>query len=415
MEMGTPGRLIEERERRIKDAVALKEPDRVPVMCIFGFFPARLAGITFQEAMYDYDKAMEAWVKATVEFEPDAYEDPFTGRFYGGVLDRIDYRQFRWPGHGVGPNLSFQYVEEEYMKADEYDDFLFDYSDFMLRRYWPRIFGALAPLKDIPPISSIYSYGGFGRLAAFDTPEISAALDALQSAARAAKKMISGSAAFGKRMANLGFPPAFGAMTHAPFDLLSDFFRGTKGAMLDMFRKPDKVLAAVEQIYPVSLRIALAAKQRGVPRVFIPLHKGIDSFMSPDHFKRFYWPTLKRLMLALIEEGLTPFAFWEGNCNSRLEEIGEGIPKGKAVYMFESSDIFRAKEVLGDTVCIRGNVPLSLLHAGQPDDVRAYCRRLIDQCGKGGGFIMDASSNLDDARPENVKAMIDFTKEYGRY
>jgi uroporphyrinogen-III decarboxylase len=185
--------------------------------------------------------------------------------------------------------------------------------------------------------------------------------------------------------------------------------------MLDMLRKPDKVLKAVEKIYPITLRNALAAKQRGIPRVFIPLHKGIDGFMSPDHFKTFYWPTLKRLILALIGEGLTPFVFWEGNCTSRLELIGEGIPRGKAVYMFESSDIFKAKEVLGNVVCIRGNVPLSILHSGTPDDVRACCKRLIDRVGKGGGFIMDASANLDDAEPENLKAMIEFTKDYGVY
>jgi uroporphyrinogen-III decarboxylase len=410
-----PNDLILQREKRIQDAVSLKEPDRVPILCIFGFFPARLAGISFQDAMYDYDKTMKAWIEAMGEFQPDAYEDPFTGRFFGRVLEQLDYRQFRWPGHGVGPNLSFQFVEEEYMKADEYDGFLSDYSDFMLRKYWPRIFGALGPLKDLPPISSIYSYAGFGRLAAFATPEISAALDALKSAAREAKRMLSASAEFSEKMLHLGFPPQFGGMTHAPFDLLSDFLRGTIGSMLDMFRKPDKVLEALEQIYPITLRNALAAKQRGVHRVFIPLHKGIDSFMSPDHFKSFYWPTLKRLILALIEEGLTPFAFWEGNCTSRLELIGEGIPRGKAVYMFESTDIFRAKEVLGDVVCIRGNVPLSILHAGTPDDVKVCCRNLIDKVGKGGGFIMDAAANLDDAKPENLKTMIDFTKEYGRY
>lgn len=185
--------------------------------------------------------------------------------------------------------------------------------------------------------------------------------------------------------------------------------------MLDLFRKPDKLLQAMERIYPVVLRNALAAKQRGVPRVFIPLHKGIDSFMSPDQFKTFYWPTLKRLILDLIREGLTPFAFWEGNCTSRLELIAQDIPRGKAVYMFEATDLFKAKEVLGDVVCIRGNVPLSILHGGTEDDVRSYCGKLIDRVAKGGGFILDASSNLDDAKPENLKAMIEFTKEYGRY
>jgi len=136
--------------------------------------------------------------------------------------------------------------------------------------------------------------------------------------------------------------------------------------------------------------------------------------MSPEQFKTFYWPTLKRLILAFIDEGLNPFVFWEGDCTTRLELIGD-IPKGKAVYMFESTNIFKAKEILGDVVCIRGNVPLSILLAGTPDDVKDYCKKLIDVVGKGGGFIMDASTNLDDAKPENLKAMIEFTKEYGRY
>jgi uroporphyrinogen-III decarboxylase len=58
---------------------------------------------------------------------------------------------------------------------------------------------------------------------------------------------------------------------------------------------------------------------------------------------------------------------------------------------------------------------LSLLATGSPDDIRAYCKKLIDVVGREGGFIMDASTVLDDAKPENVKAMFEFTKEYGRY
>ena len=61
------------------------------------------------------------------------------------------------------------------------------------------------------------------------------------------------------------------------------------------------------------------------------------------------------------------------------------------------------------------NIPLSILATGTPDDVKGYCKKLIDVVGKGGGFIMAPSTSLDDAKPENVKAMIDFTKEYGVY
>jgi uroporphyrinogen-III decarboxylase len=50
---------------------------------------------------------------------------------------------------------------------------------------------------------------------------------------------------------------------------------------------------------------------------------------------------------------------------------------------------------------------------GTPSDVRDYCKKLIDTCGRDGGLIMDSSAGLDDADPENVKAMFDFTREYG--
>jgi uroporphyrinogen-III decarboxylase len=410
----SPTDLLQEREKRINDAIALREPDQVPVMCMFGFFPAKFAGITFEEAMYDYDKAMESWIRTMVEFQPDAYDDPFITRFFGRILERLDYKQFRWPGHGVGSSLSFQFVEDEYMKANEYNTLLLDQSDFMLRKYWPRIFGSLRTFKDLFSFPSFYSYSGFDKLAILDTPEMAKALEDLMAAAKEAKIMLSGSAEYAEKMRQLGFPKQFSEMAHAPFDVISDFLRGTIGTMLDMYRMPEKLLEAVEQIYPVMLQNGLAAKQRGVPRVFIPLHKGTDAFMSPEQFKTFYWPTLKRLIFGLIDEGLNPFVFWEGDCTSRLEVIGD-IPRGKAVYMFEGTDIFKAKEILGDVVCIRGNVPLSILITGTPNDVRAYCKKLIDGVGKKGGFIMDASANLDDAKPENLKAMIEFTKEYGRY
>ncbi len=168
------------------------------------------------------------------------------------------------------------------------------------------------------------------------------------------------------------------------------------------------------KLLPMMLRLGLTAKARGVPRVFIPLHKGLDGFMSPDQFKTFYWPTLKKLIEGLIEEDCTPIVFWEGDVKSRLEIIGD-IPKGKAIYGFERTDMLKAKEVLGDVVCLKGNVPLSILVTGTPEDVKGYCKKLIDVVGKGGGFIMDSSTVIGDAKLENVKAMFEFTKDYGVY
>lgn len=407
-------RLLEERENRIRDAIRLRVPDRVPFVALFGFFPARYTGITCQEAMYDPEKMMKAWVRTMQDFLPDAYENPFTIRFLGPTLEALDFRQLKWPGHGVSPESSYQFVEAEYMKANEYDAFLFDLSDYMVRTYWPRVFGTLEPFTRLPPLNEVISYYmGLTHLAALDTPEVSNAVEGLLEAGRRAKRILAAARAYAEEMKRIGIPPQFGSFTQAPFDTISDFFRGTRGAMLDMYRQPDKLLEAAEKMLPIMLRMAIrTARRTGVPRVFIPLHKGADPFMSLEQFKTFYWPGLKSLMLGLIEEGMVPCPFFEGDYTSRLEIIAD-IPRGTACYAFESTDIYKAKEVLGGQVCIRGNVPLSLLTTGSAGEVMDYCKMLIKRVGKGGGFILDAATGLDDAKPENVRAMIECTRECG--
>jgi uroporphyrinogen-III decarboxylase len=303
------------------------------------------------------------------------------------------------------------------MKADEYDWFLDDPSDFMMRRHLPRICGRLKGLEALPTLHNFFSYamGIPSGLIPFTSPEVTEALTALREAGDEAVRLASYSRRFSERAREEGFPLQFGGMTQAPFDTLGDFLRGTKGLMLDMYQRPDKVQKACEKLLPYMLDFAISGtKASGNPRVFIPLHKGLDGFMSLEQFKRFFWPTLRDLMIALINEGLVPCPFWEGNCESRLDVIRD-IPSGKACFKFEATDMARAKEMLRDTVCIRGNVPLSILATGTPDDVRQYCKKLIGTAGKDGGFIMDAATGLDDAKMENIQAMFQFTQEYGVY
>ena len=137
--------------------------------------------------------------------------------------------------------------------------------------------------------------------------------------------------------------------------------------------------------------------------------------MSIEQFKKFYWPTLRALLVTLTEAGLCPMVMVEAGYTSRLDIIKD-VPEGKIIYWFEDTDMKKAKEVLAGKVCIQGNVPMSVLVAGTPDDVRACCKNLIDTVGKDGGYIMcPATGSMDDAKPENLRAMIEFTKEYGVY
>ena len=405
--------LFQERIKRIQDAVELKCPDRVPFTPFLTFFPVKYSGLGFEEAMHDYGRLSSAVKKFMMDFQPDAFPDTFRILAWAPTLEILDYKQLVWPGHGGKSEVTYQFVEGEYMKVEEYDAFLEDPSDFLLRCFSTRAWGALQPLQRLHPLSWAWYTRMPSYVSVFGRPEVARALESLIKAGQEAQRMITAASDLTREMESLGFPRQFVSSTYAPFDYIGDFFRGTRGIMLDMYRNPDKLLAAIDKVLPSLIEQAISVSRTpGVNRVFIPLHKGLDSFMSPAQFKTFYWPSLKKLMLACIDAGFTPNPLFEGDCTSRLETIRD-IPRGKAVYWFERTDLFKAKEVLGDTVCIEGGVPSSLMIGGTPEQVRAYCLRLIDVVGKGGGFIFNGDVGIpDEARIENVRAIVDTVKQF---
>ncbi|MBN2025966.1 MAG: hypothetical protein JW854_04330 [Actinobacteria bacterium] len=410
--------LFAERSQRIDDAVRLETPDRVPILMFFSYFASRYAGITYEESFYDQGKWLAATEKAIVDFEPDLYFQPNAAIFTSGKVHEIlGNKQIKWPGHGLGPNTPFQFVEGEYVKADEYDAFLDDPSDFTMRTYLPRIFTALEGLSMLPPFKfMLVGYAGAPMMSGIiSLPPIADALRALNEASLISMQWTAGYMEFDNRMAAAGYPVSTSAIAIAPFDVISDFMRGMRGAMLDMYRCPDKLLAAQEKILPTLIGAATAMAQMGNNnRVFIPLHRGADGFMSLEQFERFYWPGLKALFLGLIDAGLIPTPLFEGEYDQRLEYLKE-LPAGKVLGMFDRTDLFKAKKVIGDSMCILGGMPLSLLQTGTPEQVREHTRRLIEEVGEGGGFIMGSSTVLDEAKPELVKAWVDATREYGQY
>lgn len=403
------------RVRRISDAIQLKLPDRVPIAPQVAFFAASYSGMTAQDVMYDSDKAYEAFKEVALDFQWDAATNHLN-TLSGAMLEALDYKQLKWPGHGVPPNRSYQFVEAEYMKADEYDMFLNDPSDFLVRTYLPRISGTMAPFQMMPPLTMIVPYY-VGIMLMMVGGAFSGAVSALESLIKAQEAFINLAVSvgiFNGEMQTLGYPIMMGGTSHAPFDTLGDSLRGTRGIMLDMYRQPDNLLKALDKLLPTAIQMGIFSSSVSLsPIVFIPLHKGAMGFMSRQQFQTFYWPTLHKLMLALIEQGLVPMPCFEADYTDRLDIIMD-IPAGKAIYWFERTDVFKAKEVLGDRVCIKGNVPSSLMCTGTPEQVRQYCKRLVDVVGKNGGLIVDGDVGIpDEARVENVRAMTDFIKEYG--
>jgi hypothetical protein len=201
----------------------------------------------------------------------------------------------------------------------------------------------------------------------------------------------------------------FGA---APFDVLGDMLRGTRGVLMDLYRCPGEVLKACDKI--LDLTPVPDIPLGSPPMIMMPLHKGDDSHISLKHFEKFYWPTFKQLMLNMINEGLIPAPFAEGIYNQRLQHLTE-MPERSVLWFFDRTDMHKAKDILGGHSPIMGNVPITLIATGTADQVKVCCKDLIDYCGRDGGYILCSGTQLDDAKEETVKAMIDFTKEYGVY
>ena len=413
----SPEDLYAERLQRVNDAIALKKPDRVPVFLSLGLFPARYAGITYEKAFNDQESWLAANEKTIEDYRPDLYFQPGAAVITGAAVhEKLQNRLLKLPGRDLAPDVSFQFVEGEYMTADEYDHFLDDPSDFAVRVYTPRIFGALEGLALLPPLKSmVLGYVGATAVGLLTLPPLAEAMRAIAEAAAESMRWTAGYMEFEARMNGKGFPAFTTAITLAPFDVISDMLRGMRGAMLDMYRRPGKLIAAQDKLLPLLVDAAVTqARMSGNPRVFIPMHRGADGFMSLEQFDRFYWPGFRGVVEGLVDAGLTPCPFFEGTYDQRMHYLAK-LPPGKIMGIFDRSDLFRAKEFIGGVMCIAGDMPLSLLQVGTPDQVREYARRLIDEVGREGGFIMCSNTVLDEADPELVKVWVEFTMEHGVY
>jgi uroporphyrinogen-III decarboxylase len=416
MKEKTTKELFKERNKRVNDAIALKIPDRVPIDMSFGYFPAKYVGMPCSVVYYEPEKWLAAVKKTVLDFQPDSLFY-IQGLSPGKAMELLEPKTSRWPGYGVSPYHANQAIEGEWMKADEYDLFMKDRTNFILRVYLPRVVGAMGPFSKLPDFSA----GGFGQMGAqalaeaLAQPEMAAAIARLQESGRLSIEWRKKIPNMNKEIEKLGFPVGGMGAGGAPFDQIMNSLRGMPGTMVDMYRQPDKLMELINMFLKESLdRIATMPYRDDHPRVFMATHRGSDGFMSLKQFEKFYWPGLKAVILAVIDKGMVPCIFFEGNWTQRLEYLLE-LPRAKIMAHLDSTDIFRAKEVLNNHICIRGNVPGSVLTAGTVDDVNDYCKKLIDIVGKDGGLVVCPRVVPDEAKPENLHAMIDFTKEYGVY
>ena len=201
-----------------------------------------------------------------------------------------------------------------------------------------------------------------------------------------------------------------------PFDTFS-LARGLLPFTRDVYQNPEEIKEAADAMVEGCLFILKSAvRLLGIKRVMVALHRSSNDFISPDQFTRYSLPSLKTLVERLQEDGIVTILHCDGNWDLNFEALRE-LPAGQCEIQFDgTSDIFKAKDALGDRMCIYGDVPASLLALGAPSEVDEYCHRLIEEVGKGGGFVLGTGCELaPNAKPENVKVMLESVVKYGYY
>jgi hypothetical protein len=403
-----------ERATRMIKAIKMEIPDRVPVHIPGGSIVAYNAGYTLKDVLYDYTKIKPAYIKWLQDYDQDSNDGP--GFFSGRAYEILDYKVNKWPGHGLPDTASLHnFVEKEYMRADEYDLMMKDPFDFGLRYFTPRTWGAFEPLADLPSMSS---YQGLPQrlMGMCLDPRFQKLFKAIWKASQENAKWQAVNFECAQIAMEAGFPPLGGGMGLAPFDTVADMLRGTSGSVVDMYRQPEKLLEALDVIADNSIESAVGmASMSRSPIIFVPMHKGADAFMSVKQFEKYYWPTFRKFLLGCVNEGCVPMMVIDGSYNeARLKIISE-LPRSSVVWTMEQTDMAKAKEILGNSACIAGNVLASQLYTLTPKEIKEYCRKLIEICAPGGGYILSLGSGIDKCDPANLHAIIEARDEYGVY
>jgi hypothetical protein len=391
--------LYQSRLNRYVTAMQNGRPDMIPIRPFVAEFTGVYAGYTCQELAHDYQKAFAAARKCAADFDWDAVVGNMV-YVWTGLTQAIGLKYYGIPGIDISPNMGFQYREpsqqQAFMRADEYDQLIDDPTGFLLNVWLPRVSSAVQkPGEPVTEENNLsFLKGGMAMMEYFG--------------------------GFGVQNARLraesGTVSAIAGIFKAPMDIIADKLRGYLGLVEDLFERRDKVVAACEALMP---HLCHVARMTADPDRLVPIgywmHRGGVPFVSPEIFKNIYWATVKPIIEELWADGHQTLFYAEGKWDHHLESFAE-LPERSIVYHVDQGDIFRAHRVLGEKFCLSGGVSNVLLGCGTPDDVRRRCKEIIDGVARDGGYIMDASAIVqNDAKVENIKAMTDFTREYGVY
>ncbi|MFZ7133245.1 MAG: uroporphyrinogen decarboxylase family protein [Eubacteriales bacterium] len=378
--------MYEEKKRRVVTTCNLREPDRVPILSQVNAFAIGYCGHTASEIFDNPLIERECYSKALTDFYCDTVM---------GFGMNYPYKSFIEVGsdtYFVSDNgYTIQHRESSNMNSEEYEELLQNPIAYIANKIAHR---KISGLREAYP----KNYKNIEKL--FD------AMDQHKRKSAANKKFVK---------EELGLPlMAKGSAAH-PLDNFFDFIRGFKGTLADMRRRPEEVLKAIDVLTPFFESTIPDKANEEFPYIRNTAH--IPTFLSPEMFKKFYWPYLKSAILKAHQAGTKYIIFCEGTWEQHFP-LFEELPQGSVIAVLESDDVIKIKKRYGSLMTIAGGYTQGLLRYGTKQDCIDCAKRVIDACAPGGGFIFTGDKTfltVEDINIDNYKAITEFAHEYGKY
>jgi uroporphyrinogen-III decarboxylase len=362
-------------QERLWAAIRLEKPDRVPIAPLISTpAAATLLGLDPAEVYANGEAQLDAEIKAFDEFGgwDGVIPTPVTADFM-----RLGFK-VRIPGEAEGVS-ELQTLEMENWKIEDYD--------IIAEIGWNRfLYEQLAlQINDMKPEEVTRVLNDYFALTA------------------------KGLAAVKER----GAAPIFPIWNEMPFFLFS-LTRSMVKFTEDLYYRPEQVERALKVAVPEWIKTSIdICKATGV-MIACCIEERAGAFFYPlKVFERFWWPYTKQIVDALWSEGIVAW-FHLDTCWDKNIPYFKQLPRGSAIIDLDgTTDIFAAKEVLRNHLCIASDVHPALLSLGKPEEVEAYCKKVIDEVGRDGGLILSTGCTVPGAvKPENFRAMIETGKTY---
>lgn len=209
-------------------------------------------------------------------------------------------------------------------------------------------------------------------------------------------------------------------LTHDGFEFPHYLRGGMENLLLDYYDNPRLAHELAEMVIDYKIRLMRRAIREGADAVV----SGDDyanqhgTVMSPQHFRQFVLPYLKRSIDAAHDEGVPFIKHTDGNIWAILDDLVQaGIDALDPIEPAAGMDIGEVKAKYGDRITVIGNVDCSfVLTRGTVEEVEEAVKETIAKASPGGGHILASSNSIHPAiKPENYKAMVEAARKFGRY